>query len=348
LSLSAVASLSKKQLPLVGAAFGAAYGLICRFVFGFGLAHSNVFEVMSGAFIFGVPLALGFITVWFGDPESKVRWLRCIFLPWLAGLLYLVCALALVWEGIICIIIWLPLVLILSTFGGLVAGICHRIFKSRRDRHYCVVVIALLPFIAAPLERFRSAAAEVRTVNTQIKIHNSRQAVWDQIKTVPLINEREQFFSFSHVLGFPRPLEAKLVGEGVGAVRYATFERGVLFVETITEWDPMHRLAFSIRADSEHIPPSTFDEHVTIGGKYFDVLMGTYSIEDASDGDVILYLASSQRLATRFNFYSHFWTEYLMADLQNYILEIIKRRCEPVPAATQTERDETKPAFCPS
>lgn len=283
---------------------------------------------MSTAFIFGVPFALGFVAVWFGDPQNQVPWSRCVFLPWIAGLLCLMCALALVWEGIICVIIWLPLVLILSSCGGLVAGICHRLFKPKRDRNYCVVVIALLPFLAAPVEQFRSAASEIRTVNTQIRIHASAQTVWEQIKTVPLIGEREQSFSFSHLLGFPRPLEANLVGEGVGAVRYATFERGVLFVETITEWDESQRLSFSIRADSEHIPPTTFDEHVTIGGRYFDVLTGTYWIEAVGGGDLILHLASDQRLSTRFNFYAHFWTEYLMADLQSYILEIIKRRCE--------------------
>ena len=323
-----MASLSKKQSALLGAALGAAYGLVARLIFGFGLARSDVFEVMSTAFIFGVPFALGFVTIWFGDPQNKVRWLRCIFLPWIAGLLCLLCALALVWEGIICILLWLPLVLILSSFGGLVAGICHRLFKAKRDRTYCVVAVALLPFLAAPLEQFHSAASEIRTVNTQIRIHANPQTVWEQIRTVPLIGEREQSFSFSHLLGFPRQLEAKLVGEGVGAVRYATFERGVLFVETITEWNEPQRLSFSIHADAEHIPPSTFDEHVTIGGKYFDVLTGTYWIETAGEGDVILHLASDQRLSTRFNFYSHFWTEYLMADLQNYILKIIKRRCE--------------------
>ena len=323
-----MASLSKKRLALLGAAIGAAYGLVARVVFGFGLARSGAFEVMSSAFILGVPVALGFVTIWFGDPQNKARWLRCIFLPWIAGLLCLLCALALVWEGIICVIIWLPLVLILSSTGGVMAGICHRIFKSRRDRNYCAVVVALLPFVVAPLEQLRSAASQVRAVNTRIKIHASPQTVWNQIKTVPLIERQEHSFSFSHLLGFPRPLEARLVGEGVGAVRYATFERGVLFVETITGWDERRRLSFSIRADTAHIPPTTFDEHVTIGGRFFDVLTGAYRIEDSGNGDVILHLTSNQRLSTRFNFYSHFWTEYLMADLQNYILKIIKKRCE--------------------
>ncbi len=306
---------------------GAIYGLIMRGFFGNSRGNS-VFETMSLTFIFGVPVALGFITIAFADLETRESWPRCVVIPWLSGVLYVGSALLCLWEGLICAIIWLPIVLVLSSIGGILAGIMHRIIKSGRGRNYCVAVVALLPLVAAPLEHLRASRSEIRTVRTQIKIHASPQTVWSQIRTVPLITEREQFFSFSHLMGFPRPLEAKLVGEGVGAVRYATFERGVLFVETITQWDELHQLAFSIRADTEHIPPTTFDEHVTIGGKYFDVLRGNYWLEPVDHGDVILHLSSEQRLSTRFNFYSHWWTEYLMADLQNYILEIIKRRCE--------------------
>jgi len=324
-------TLSIKKLTIIGAVLGAVYGLFARFIFGFGI-WKDFFEVMSVAFIFGVPLSLGFIAVWFGPYRDTRRIGDLIVAPWLSSLACLACALVLVWEGIICIVIWLPLVIILSLLGGLSAGICLAIFKSKRDRNYCVAVIALLPFAIAPLEHFHAVSAEVKTVPTQIKIHAAARTVWNQIRSVPLISEREQYFSVSHLLGFPRPLEARLIGEGVGAVRRATFEHGVLFVETITEWDEPRRLSFSIRADTKNIPPTTFDEHVIVGGKYFDVLNGSYSIEDAGGGDVILHLSSEQRLSTRFNFYSHFWTEYLMADLQNYILRIIKNRCEAVAA----------------
>jgi hypothetical protein len=33
-------------------------------------------------------------------------------------------------------------------------------------------------------------------------------------------------------------------------------------------------------------------------------------------------------LSTRFNFYSSLWTDFIMSDTQQYILEVIKRRCE--------------------
>ena len=320
-------TLSQKKLVIVGAVLGAAYGLFARLVFGFEVWH-DFFEVMSLAFIFGVPVSLGFIAVWFGPYRDTRKAIDLVIAPWLSALACLVCALALVWEGIICVIIWLPLVIVLSLIGGLLAGLCLAIFKSRRDRNYCLIAVALLPFTVAPLEHVHAVSAEIKTVPTQVEIHASPQTVWQQIRSVSLISEREQYFSISHLLGFPRPLEAKLVGEGVGAVRHATFEKGVLFVETINEWDEPRRLSFSIRADTKSIPPTTFDEHVIIGGRYFDVLSGTYWIEDAGGGYVILHLSSSQRLSTRFNFYSHYWTEYLMADIQNYILGIIKRRCE--------------------
>ena len=319
--------LTQKQLILIGVILGAAYGVFARFIFGFGLI-GNFFEVMSSAFVIGVPIALGFITIWFGEYRKSNFWVVWLVAPWLASIACLACALVWAWEGIICIVLLLPLILILSSIGGLIAGICLKIFKSKRDRNYCIAIVALLPFIASPIEQMRSAGLETRTVATQIQIHANALTVWNQIRSVPLISEKEQHFSFSHMIGFPRPLQAKLVGEGVGAVRYATFEKGVLFVETINEWDEPHRLSFSIRADTKDIPPSTFDEHVRIGGKYFDVLTGTYWIEDLGNGNVILHLSSSQRLSTRFNFYSHFWTDYLMADLQNYILGIIQKRCE--------------------
>ena len=322
-----MSGLSQKRLNLIGAVLGGVYGVFARLVFGFHILD-DFFEVMSCAFIFGVPFCIGFIAVWLG-PYRQSNMVRDIFIPaWLASLSCLVVALVLVLEGLICVIIWLPMVIILSGLGGLFAALLLKVVTARRDRNRCVALVVLLPFCIAPLEKLRPYSSEVKTVPTEIKIHAEPETVWQQIRSVPSIQVTEQSPSFSHWLGFPRPLEAKLIGEGVGAVRYATFERGVLFVETISEWQKPKKLSFSIKADTAHIPPTTFDEHVVIGGKYFDVLNGSYEIQPAGNGDVILRLTSQQRLSTRFNFYSHFWTEYLMTDLQNYILRIIKARCE--------------------
>ena len=72
--------------------------------------------------------------------------------------------------------------------------------------------------------------------------------------------------------------------EGVGGIRNATFERGLRFVETVTRWEPDHRLSFMIKADTAKIPPTTLDRRVTIGGPCFDVLDGEYQIEKGGKG----------------------------------------------------------------
>jgi hypothetical protein len=331
-SVSAGPPVGRLWLIIAGAMCGAVYGLIARFFFGWFDPGGERFEVMSKSFIIGVPFVIGFISAWFGQKfprqNALLNALTFSLTPILGSVTFAVCAVLVHWEGLICFVLWLPFILPMSLLGAFTGWLCMRIITTKRSRTFCVAVVAFAPYLLSPWEQMQQTASEIRTVPTQIKIHASPETVWKQIRSVSLISDREQSYSFAHLIGFPRPLEAKLVGSGIGAVRYATFERNVLFVETITGWDEPHRLSFSIHADTKDIPPATFDEHVIIGGKYFDVLNGTYLIEDIGAGDVILHLSSEQRLSTRFNFYSHYWTEYLMSDLQSYILGIIKKRCE--------------------
>jgi len=129
-------------------------------------------------------------------------------------------------------------------------------------------------------------------------------------------------------MGFPRPVSATLSRPGVGGVRLARFERGLVFTETVTEWEPNRRLSFTIDPNTESIPATTLDQHVTIGGEHFDVLDGTYRIEPVGANEVILHLSSTHRLSTRFNFYAQFWSDLVMRQIQDNILEVIRHRAE--------------------
>ncbi|HEY6373634.1 MAG TPA: hypothetical protein VIX37_23870 [Candidatus Sulfotelmatobacter sp.] len=79
----------------------------------------------------------------------------------------------------------------------------------------------------------------------------------------------------------------------------------MLFIEAIDVWDPERRLGFSIRAQADQIPPTTCDEHVTVGGQFFDVLHGEYMLEPLSHGTTRLHLTSFSRVSTDFNWYAH-------------------------------------------
>ena len=332
--------MSEHRFPLrrqmhLGVGLGILYGLFCRVLFhgvdqwvrqAFGQAGVTLFGIMSISFLFLVPAALGFIVIWFERGER--RWAQMLFGPWVAALIMTLCTVALQLEGWICVIMALPIILFMASLGGVVAGFARPKVQTDGGRRLCVAAVALLPFVAGPLESLHARSNELRTVACAIDIAATPAQVWKQIRSVPRITEAEHTFSWHHRVGFPRPTEAVLEGTGVGSVRYARFEGDLLFVEKVTEWEENRRLSFSIKADTANIPPTTLDEHVIVGGPYFDVLHGTYWIEPLGTDRVRLHLASDQRLSTGFNAYAAWWTEWVMADLQDYILRIIKARAE--------------------
>jgi hypothetical protein len=214
-------------------------------------------------------------------------------------------------------------------FSSLVGGITGRVVwdrsKNRAPRR--TLLVTVLPLIVLMVESQLPAPWETRTVRTQIEIQAPADVVWDNIKSVRPIEPGELHDAWVTRIGFPRPVAAILSREGTGGVRQASFTGGLVFTETVNQWEPGNVLRFSIRANMDTLPPATLDEHVTIGGPFFDVLEGEYTIEQAPRG-VVLHLASRERLSTHFNLYAGFWTDAIMKSIQQQILEVIRNRCE--------------------
>jgi hypothetical protein len=284
--------------------------------------------IMSWEFIGLVPFAMGFITVSVVErrrPQKKIAW---FLLPWIPVALGLIATMVLGWEGIICVVMLAPIAMLCAGIGGMAAGFIWRHLASTRASDAALMLVAILPFVAAPAGQHYLGRTETRTAATYIDINASPETVWRNIERVPVIRPAELPMSWSRAIGFPAPIEATLSAEGVGGVRHAAFARGVLFIENVDVWHPRQRLAFSIHAQTEQIPRTTLDEHVRIGGPYFDVLRGEYVLEPLPNGVVRLHLYSQQRLSTDFNWYAQLWTGSIMRDLQNSILYVIKNRCE--------------------
>ena len=307
-----------------------AYGLSGRLAFGldgYGMETgsgwaSDVFGVMTITYLFVVPFAIGVLTVGL-LADREPRWRDALVGPWVSTLLVILGSLLLAWEGIVCAVIWVPIALLCASVGGAVAKVWR---IAGRGRPLALASVALLPVVFAPIESRLPDPMRVRTVADRVEIAASPEAVWREIREVAPIGADELPPSLAYRIGFPRPVEARLEGEGVGSVRYATFEGGVTFVERVTEWDEGRALAFTI--DASAVPSETFDQHVAVGGRYFDVLNGRYVIESVGPDRVVLHLTSEQRLSTRFNGYMQLWTDRFMGDIQRTILEVIRDRAE--------------------
>jgi hypothetical protein len=312
-----------------GIILGVIYGVALRFLVGEGKFNFNsgtTTYVMTIAFLFLGPLVIGLITINEAEGKAPTSIASWIFAPWIPTLLTCFVAVLFRWEGYICLIFALPITLLGSSFGGVLAGILAR--RRNAVSRPTLACFALLPLLLAPLESQLAPPMAIHTVASEIHIHASPETIWRNIERVPSISPNELQPTWTHRIGFPRPVEATLSFEGLGGVRHASFEHGLLFIETITDWEPNHRLAFRIKADTAHIPPTTLDEHVTIGGRYFDVLDGEYTLEPLANGDTMLHLASHERLSTDLNGYAGLWTDAVMQNLQSSILKVIQRRCE--------------------
>lgn len=317
---------TRRKTTIAGVTAGVLYGIVARAQFWLadspgGSVVEGLFEVMSIGFIFGVPLSVGFVAVYVAGIRSF--W-RALIFPQTSAFLALGASLLLAWEGLICIWLWLPLFCLLTAVGGLFGAGALRL-PSPVGRRSSLGLALLLPYGGMAVEQQIDLPLEVREVSTFIDIPASSDIVWEQIVEVPAISEAEHSFSLSHFIGFPRPVAAVSNGRGVGSVREASFERGVVFVEKVTRFERGRLLSFTIHTNPDSIPARALDEHVTVGGPYFDVLDGTYRIEQRAGG-VRLHLSSQHRLSTRFNAYSALWTDFIMRDTQEYILRIVAER----------------------
>ena len=278
---------------------------------------------MTLAFLAVVPVVVGYLAV---VPHPKPSWLYRIFVPWIPTLL----SMAIVWafggEGAICIVMATPFCLLFATLGGIFAAF------ARARRPVQVGALVVLPLVVGGFERNVEAPVNVRTVTSTIDVDAPPVRVWREIVTVPPIARAELPPALYLSMGFPAPISATIDRAGVGGVRRATFENGVVFHETVTDFEENRLLSFRIAAQTDSIPETTLDPHVTIGGPYFDVLQGTYRLAPRPGGGTRMTLESRLRVSTHFNLYSGPWVDAIMRSIQETILVVEKRRAEAGPA----------------
>lgn len=302
---------------------GVAYGVAARIGFegGDGVAG---FGVMTLAFIVLVPLVVGFLTVSLA-PEGQ-RMSSAVALPLVTCVACLGFVLAAGLEGIICVILIAPVFLFFSAIGGLMGRGLRTLARSRRMYASGIATMLVLPYAAAPLEGRLPLPDARRTVVARVVIHADAATVWANVVRPTGIRPEENQTRLAHRIGFPHPVSATLSQEGLGGSRYAIFERGVMLRETVTEWVPERRMAFTI--DPANIPSKALDEHVTVGGPFFDVIDGSYELVPLDAGRVELRLTTTHRLSTHFNLYAGFWTDLLMRQIQENLLHVVRTRSE--------------------
>ncbi|MBS1538962.1 MAG: hypothetical protein JST20_14585 [Bacteroidetes bacterium] len=300
------------------------YAILLRLFFG-ATTWEKIFTMMSVTFLFLLPSIVGALTVYFSKEENVKKIPYRVFTPWIPIFAFVLITLVLAVEGWPCLLMILPIFLIAASIGGLIGGY----FKLKKsDNKLYISILTLLPLFVSPIEQYIGANSTPYKAYTYIDIKAPADKIWSNVTRVREISEEQDKGWLTNLLNFPRPVKAELNFEGVGAYREAIFTNGLVFHETVTEYIDKKKMSFSIKAHPHEIPLTTMDEHLVVGGKYFDVLNGTYELEKLNETTYRLHLSSNFTLTTTFNFYASWWANSIMKDIQNNILQIEKQRAE--------------------
>jgi hypothetical protein len=209
-------------------AFGVSVGLLGRY--GYGLALGTPF---IAGFVAGAALPRLLPSARFVD-----AFLATVFTLVISVGLVIVFAL----EGLGCLVVFLPLLILPAGLGAAMGFAVGREFPPREHSVSITAGMLLLglTFVAEAAVPAPPDAAPM--VETRLAIDAPPAVVWPLVVAV---DEMPPPTEFPFLAGISYPMHATLDAARVGAIRRCTFNTGDA-LETVTTWEPPHRLVFTI------------------------------------------------------------------------------------------------------
>lgn len=208
------------------------------------MVGTNVMATYGWGVFVGIPFGVGLAAALLYSYHRPRSLGSCLVAAMAAVTLLGLAVIVFAVEGLICVMMAAPIGYVLGGMGGIVG---YFVQKARwRGFERAMAVLAIFAALPAIMGAEYAAPAEppLIPVVTSIDIEASPTVVWQHVVTFArLAPPTEAVFR----TGVAYPIEARIQGQGVGAVRYCQFTTGA-FVEPITVWDAPRRLAFSVRA----------------------------------------------------------------------------------------------------
>jgi hypothetical protein len=228
------------------------------------------------------------------------------------------------WEGLICLVMALPIGFTSTYLGFLVA---HLLTKNKLNSKTPTNVI-LLSLSVPALMSFEHAVKwkeDLRYIKSSIEIIGSPEAVWKNVIEFPQLKEPKEFIFKT---GIAYPINATIAGEGVGAVRNCNFTTGC-FVEPITIWDKPQTLQFLVEEQPEPMKEiSIYDIHPTHLHGYWVSKKGQFKLTKLSSGHTLLEGTTWYVNKIKPDIYWTLWSDYIVHKIHNRVLEHIKEQTE--------------------
>ncbi len=270
-----------------------------------------------------VPFVMGFLPVYIvGRKEALTRWqsYKLGLLTLLIGCLIL---LIFAYEGIGCILMASPILIVFVFIGAHLAYIMQNenLGKPRN-------ISALLLFAAIACMSFDAVNEPIRLipVKTKVIVNAPIAEVWNNVVTFNQIDEPTEWIFKT---GIAYPIHATIAGTGVGAIRHCNFTTGS-FVEPITTWNEPYLLQFDVK--EQPIPMHEYnpfwDIHPPHLDGYFRSYKGQFLLEEISATQTELEGTTWYKVDIMPVIYWQVWSDFIVHKIHNRVLNHIKKEAE--------------------
>ncbi|MCH2202552.1 MAG: hypothetical protein MK102_11325 [Fuerstiella sp.] len=286
---------------------GTLAALICAIVGGALIATGNAASGLGVTMFLFLPAATGFVTV------LTVRYWKAVVISLLIAMT--LCLAGLVFtglEGIVCVVMATPILLIGAMLGAAAGTLVKRRFPT--DGNLSMAIIPVLAgvsvFGTGKIEDLFDTGWRTEIVESTIIVPADPGAVWDAMIEFDDIDGSTPLLMR---MGLPIPQSCSTNGFGLGSERTCRFNSGFIR-ERVTAWNPPHRLELDV-------------EEVQLPGRHWlGFQQATYTLERHGVSGTKLTRATTVTSTLRPAFYWRFFERLGTETEHNYILNSLKTK----------------------
>lgn len=269
------------------------------------------------------PLVAGYMIIDLIVKEKKVSVLAVLGYTSLG---FLICTLLLMLfalEGALCILMASPILIFIMFIGGLIAKVKNE-EKSKNNK--IILFIGVLLGVSCFSFDVLYDEPTLFPVTTVVTINAPIEKVWHNVITFDKIDEPTELLFKT---GISYPIDAKIEGSGVGAVRHCNFTTGS-FVEPITEWTEPTSLKFSVLEQPTPMIESNpfWDIQPKHLNNYFLSEKGQFDLKAIEGNRTELSGTTFYKVNVRPEWYWKIWSDYIIHEIHLRVLNHIKKESE--------------------
>jgi uncharacterized membrane protein YsdA (DUF1294 family)/uncharacterized protein YndB with AHSA1/START domain len=252
-----------------------------------------------------IPMLMGIICAWFWRNLNLAKTeliIQSCFNCFIAIMLSFV----FLGEGVICLIIVSPLLLLFINTGAFLGRVMFR--NNNQKLNMSMLSLLLLVMV----NDLTSKHQYENEVSDTILIHAPANKVWKNVVAFKPIKQENSFWLFK--IGLPSPMATTVDGYYKGAGRKCIFSNGYTFGEQISVFEPGRDLVFDII--NQPRDPEIMN--------HLDLLKGEFNLKDNGDGTTTLTGNSWYKLYVFPTWYYDLWAQNIVRNVHVRVMQHIK------------------------